>query len=113
MELQDQIDVLRNENSQMRNQLEEVLERGQMAREKMIAATRASIVGSSQVQETQQDPDIEFENKQTDGQGCGDPPNIRFPPMNFMDETIEQLSIFQNKEIGQYRNIKLDNLKKD
>ena len=30
-----------------------------------------------------------------------------------MDETIEQLSIFQNKEVGQYRNIKLDNLKKD
>ena len=30
-----------------------------------------------------------------------------------MDQTIEQLSIFQNKELGQFRNIDLDNIKKD
>jgi len=30
-----------------------------------------------------------------------------------MNQTIEQLSIFQNKEIGQFRNIDLDNLPKD
>ena len=93
----------------MRNQLEEVLERGQIVREKMMAAARASVVGSSQVTETQQDPEIEFESKFTEGEQA----NLRFPAMNFMDQTIEQLSIFQNKEVGQYRNIKLDNLKKD
>ena len=26
-------------------------------------------------------------------------------PMNFMDQTIEQLSIFQNKDIAQFRNV--------
>lgn len=51
---------------------------------------------------------MDFESKAEGDQG-----NVRFPHMNFMDETIEQLSIFQNKEVGQYRNIKLDNLKKD
>ena len=33
--------------------------------------------------------------------------------MNFLDQTVEQLSIFQNKEVGQFRNIKLENIKKD
>jgi hypothetical protein len=34
-------------------------------------------------------------------------------PFNFMDQTIEQLSIFQNKEVAFYRNIDLENLQKD
>ncbi len=30
-----------------------------------------------------------------------------------MNQTIEQLSIFQNKEIGQFRNIDISNIQKD
>jgi hypothetical protein len=30
-----------------------------------------------------------------------------------MNQTYEMLSIFQNKEIGQYRNIDIDNIQKD
>ena len=33
--------------------------------------------------------------------------------INFMDQTIEQLSIFQNKEVAQFRNVDLENIQKD
>ena len=33
--------------------------------------------------------------------------------MDLMSQTIEQLSIFQNKELAHYRNVDLENLKKD
>ena len=60
----------------MRNQLEEILERGNMARQRYVG-----------------------ENENPD-------PAIH----NFMNQTIEQLSIFQNKEIGQFRNIDISNI---
>lgn len=33
--------------------------------------------------------------------------------MNFLENTVEQLTIFQNKEIGQYKNIRLSKIKKE
>ena len=61
----------------MRNQLEEILERGNMARQR---------------------------------QNVGD--NEKADPVihNFMNQTIEQLSIFQNKEVGQFRNIDISKI---
>jgi hypothetical protein len=61
----------------MRNQLEEIVERGNLAKE------QANI-----------NKDDKFLN-------------------NFMNQTVELLSIFQNKEVGQFRNIDLDNMQKD
>lgn len=52
----------------MRNQLEEVLERGQIARERMLAAARASIVGASKVEDQQQDNELEFESRAGDNE---------------------------------------------
>lgn len=69
--------MLKSENIQMRNQLEEIVERGNLAKE------QANI-----------NKDDKFLN-------------------NFMNQTVELLSIFQNKEVGQFRNIDLDNMQKD
>ena len=76
-DLSEQITILKQENLTMRNQLEEILERGNLAR--------------------QRHP------------GDDQNPGIH----NFMNQTIEQLSIFQNKEIGQFRNIDISNIQKD
>jgi hypothetical protein len=76
-ELSEQITILKQENLTMRNQLEEILERGNLARQRYTG--------------DDQNPGIH----------------------NFMNQTIEQLSIFQNKEIGQFRNIDISNIQKD
>ena len=79
--------VLRLENQKMRTQLEEILERGALVKQQL----------KNQVNEDEQ---MDF--------------NINGPnPLNFMDQTIEQLSIFQNKEIAHFRNIDLENIQKD
>ena len=74
-----------------------------------MAAARASQPSSISKVTQPEEQEMDFDSKVENGEHG----NTRFPHMNFMDETIEQLSIFQNKEVGQYRNIKLDNLKKD
>ena len=79
--------VLREENQKMRTQLEEIMERGALAKQQM----------KNQVPDDEQ-MDFNFNG-----------PN----PMNFMDQTIEQLSIFQNKEVAHFRNIDLDTIQKD
>lgn len=76
-ELNEQVMMLKKENTTMRTQLEEILERGQLARQ----------------QATQENQNT-FLN-------------------NFMNQTIEVLSIFQNKEMAQFRNIDVASIKKD
>ena len=79
--------VLREENLKMRTQLEEIMERGALAKQQM----------KNQVPDDEQ---MDF--------------NVNGPnPLNFMDQTIEQLSIFQNKEVAYFRNIDLDTIQKD
>ena len=73
-DLSEQITILKQENVTMRNQLEEILERGNLARQRYTG--------------DDQNPGLH----------------------NFMNQTIEQLSIFQNKEVGQFRNIDISNI---
>lgn len=78
--------VLRLENHKMRTQLEEIFERGALAKQQL----------------------KNLDEEQIDFNVAGGP-----NPLNFMDQTIEQLSIFQNKEVAHFRNIDLENIQKD
>ena len=95
-DLNEQISILKLDNQKMQNQLEEILERGQVAKQNI-----------KQILMTEQNDDMDF------GQAGSDKQGMLQNNFNFMDQTIEQLSIFQNKELGQFRNIDLENIKKD
>lgn len=76
-ELDLELELLKQENITMRNQLEEIVERGKLFKDK---------------------------SKMADGDKFIN---------NMMNNTIELLSIFQNKEVGEFRNIDLEHMQKD
>ena len=72
----------------MRTQLEEFIEKGQLMRQ-------------------------QIKNWQQSDMATPEQDTSKTNALTFMNQTIEQLSIFQNKEVAHFRNIDLDSIQKD